>query len=202
MVGATFEREIIRGFFKCQSQIELLPFYLKTEKDSAGSKEPAKPLVISTVVRLISFSKDTEIPRSRPTCCILTPTSETYSGLDFIIEDSVNKQIVFVQTTTRLPHEHEKKNQIFQKLFTSGKIKQILNSLLNAETIETTIDKFGHFTVTLPDSVSKWQVKFLYITSHHINDIAQKSYWKWKDVVVAGRETIKPLNLLFAKEFP
>jgi len=65
MIGGIFEREIIRGFFKCQSQIEILPYYLKTEKDTEN-KEPAKPFVISTVVRVISFTKDTEIPQSRP----------------------------------------------------------------------------------------------------------------------------------------
>jgi len=195
-IGATFEHEVRRGFFKCQSQIELKPYYLKTEKNGTENKEPAKSLLISTITRMISFKKDTEIPRPRPPCCILQPTSETYSGVDFIIEDSVNKQIVFVQTTMELPHQHEKKMKLFENLFTSGKIKNILDNLFQVSSTEVTVDNKAHFIIKLPESAG-WQVKFLYITGQLNADVKEKCHWNWKDVVVAGRETIRPLNLLF-----
>jgi len=208
--GAIFEREIIRGLFQCQSQVELHPFYLKTEK-GANNVEPAKPLVISTIIRMLSFYETPEdlkkpsgpkkltVPVSRPACCVLTPMSQRYPGLDFIIEDTPHKQIVLVQVTTQLPHQHIKDK--LQILFNSGKLAQLLQSLLGAEPVSTVIDtKDSHFVVTLPEPYSGWQVKFLYITSQHDTDV-QKTSWQWRDVMVAGRETIKPLNLLFAKDF-
>jgi len=209
--GAIFEREVRRGFFKCQTQIELLPYYLKANNNDTENKEPAKPLIISTIARMIPFTKDTELPTPRPRCCILQPTSQTYSGLDFIIEDSANKQIVFVQTTKMLPHSHEDSKLLFQKLFSRQtkkddkgtttelpcKIERLLQSLLNVKTEATIDNKSSHFIIILPESVSDWQVKFLYITSQHDAIVKQQCFWKWKDVVVAGRETIRPLNLLF-----
>jgi len=105
-VGAMFEREVIRAFFQCQSQIELHPYYLKTEK-GAKNVEQAKSLVISIVARLLSFDENPQdpknptspkirpIPKSRPSCCILAPLSQKYPGLDFIIEDTLHEQIVF-----------------------------------------------------------------------------------------------------------
>jgi len=42
-------------------------------------------------------------------------------------------------------------------------------------------------------------VKFLCVTSQHDDDL-KKRLWKWKDVLVAGRETISTLKLCFTRE--
>lgn len=168
-----------------------------TKKGRTEKEHPAKPLKISRIVRMISFENEAEIPRPKLSCFLLQPISEKISALDFIIEDAANKQIVFVQTTTLLPHTHEKKNTKIEKLFTSGKITRILDTIFQAKTTATIDNTSGTFIITLPESFSDWQVKILYVTSQHDTDVKAKSFWKWKDVFVAGRETLQPLNLLF-----
>jgi len=186
VIGDVFEREVRRGF--CQNQpIELSPYYLTTDSTAISLK-------ISKIERIVYFSKETEIPHlPHFSCCLLQPVSERFSALDFIIEDAILKQIVLVQTTTLFPPDHDKGK--IEKLISSGKLKHMLDAIFNTKSTTAIIEN-GHFVITLPASVSDWRVKVLYVTSQHDASVHGKS-WEWKDVLVAGRETLQPLGLQF-----
>jgi len=197
-MGAVFEREVIKGFIHL-SHIELHPFYM--------IKSPMVPgiLKVSRIERIIYFDGEKDVPRL-PTleCRLLKPKSQIFKAWDFIIEDAHTKQIVFVQVTTQFPNVHDKSKDGNSKMasafvsFDSGsnQIETLLDTLFQTTGTKAHVDD-GSFVITLP--VTGWIVKFLCVTSQHDDDL-KKRLWKWKDVLVAGRETISTLKLCFTQE--
>eukprot|EP01124_Arcella_intermedia_P019091 TRINITY_DN2622_c0_g1_i5.p1 TRINITY_DN2622_c0_g1~~TRINITY_DN2622_c0_g1_i5.p1 ORF type:complete len:613 (-),score=64.14 TRINITY_DN2622_c0_g1_i5:81-1919(-) len=188
--GAVFEREARRGFIQGLAHIELKPFYLNN-KDTKPTT-----LKIARMEQVVSFRSESDIPRSpKFVSSLLKPIPENFKGIDFILEDVINKQIIFVQTTTRFPHKHDNDSKKIQKLFQERTIAKILDSIFQVKGTTATIED-GHFIFVLPETVSDWQVKILYLTSKRDEDVKTK-HWEWKDLLVAGRETLTPLNLVF-----
>eukprot|EP01124_Arcella_intermedia_P019090 TRINITY_DN2622_c0_g1_i4.p1 TRINITY_DN2622_c0_g1~~TRINITY_DN2622_c0_g1_i4.p1 ORF type:complete len:613 (-),score=78.21 TRINITY_DN2622_c0_g1_i4:89-1927(-) len=187
--GAVFEREAQRGFIRGLAQIELEPYYLNND---------TKPttLRIARIEQVVSFQSESDIPQSpKFISSLLKPISETFKAIDFILKDVMNKQIIFVQTTILFPHEHDNKSAKIETLFKEGRMARILDSIFSVKGATATIED-GHFIFVLPETVSDWQVKILYLTSQQDEDVKRK-HWKWKDLLVAGRETLTPLNLVF-----
>jgi len=78
----------------------------------------------------------------------------------------------------------------------TNQIEILLDTLFQTTGTKAHIDD-GSFVITLP--VTGWTVKFLCVTSQHDVDL-KKRLWNWKDVLVAGRETISTLKLCFTRE--
>lgn len=211
-IGAVFEREVIKGFIKLP-RIELRPQYLKNpkprkmERKMETKMEPA-PLSLAGIARILYFDDVNEIPRLPSVeCRLIKPRSQIFASWDFIIEDAHTKHIVFVQTSTDFPNVHDSRNgKGTSKIASSfhreeenepNQIERVLDSLFQTKGSKANV-KDGSFVIKLDDSIVGWKIVFLCVTTQH--DIKLKSRkWKWKDVLVAGRETLEPLKLRFTK---
>jgi len=196
--GAVFEREVIKGICRITVQINLKTFYMYINTPDISPNY----LPLSRIDRIIYFDNESNIPRL-PTmgCRLLIPKAENFKSWDFIIEDcrSNQNQIVFVQVTTQCPDEHDK----IQKSFVAVKddrhgrnqIEIILDTIFETTGTKAHVDN-GSIIVSLPLHYAAWSVKFLYITMQPCADLKTRN-WEWKNVLVAGRETLEPLYLRF-----
>jgi len=195
-----FEREVIKGFIHMQ-QIELYPQFMTQtqQKDSPGL------LKLSRVERIFYFDREGIPLLPTSGCQLLKPKSQIFKAWDFIIEDAHTKKVIFVGTSTLFPDKHDVKDgsSKIAKSFVAEKngqnqIERILDSIFQKTESKASI-KDGSFIIKLHESLGDWEVKFLCVTTHHDEELKSRS-WGWKDVLVAGRETLKPLKLLFSRD--
>eukprot|EP01124_Arcella_intermedia_P011360 TRINITY_DN17766_c0_g1_i1.p1 TRINITY_DN17766_c0_g1~~TRINITY_DN17766_c0_g1_i1.p1 ORF type:complete len:434 (+),score=96.19 TRINITY_DN17766_c0_g1_i1:77-1303(+) len=181
-MDAVFERKIRRAIIaeSLIRSINLEPYYIKNNRVAKTT------LGIPSIEQIVLFENEADIPPP-PTLIssLLKPQPPSPQDMDFIIQDVANKQIIFVQTTTLFPQEHDKKTKKIENMVESGRMVQVLEGILKVKGATASI-KDGRLKFTLPKSVRGWKVKILYLTSQHDRYVKKNKDWKWKNVLIAG----------------